>query len=92
MRAQLPLWRDPGAPLNPNRQQAALWQWLLHGVGDEPGVETKGYDKSMVKKAVKCDTRKDLRHGPACVSACPTGAALRLSPERFLDYTNPVEA
>ncbi len=46
----------------------------------------------MVKKAVKCDTCKDLPHGPACVSACPTGAALRVSPERFLDYTNPVEA
>ena len=68
------------------------WQWLLGGVGDEPGVETKVYDKSMVKKAVKCDTSKGLPHGPACVSACPTGAALRVSPERLLDYINPVEA
>ena len=80
------------APLDPNRQRPPLWQWLLWGVGDEPGVETKVYDKSMVKKAVKCDMCKDLPHGPACVSACPTGAALRVSPERFLDYTNPVEA
>jgi Fe-S-cluster-containing hydrogenase component 2 len=46
----------------------------------------------MVKKAVKRDMCKDLLHGPACVSACPTGAALRVSPERFLDCTNPVEA
>jgi cGMP-dependent protein kinase 2 len=47
----------------------------------------------MVKKmAVKCDMCKDLPHGPACVSACPTGAALRVSPERFLDYTSAVEA
>jgi CRP-like cAMP-binding protein/Fe-S-cluster-containing hydrogenase component 2/thioredoxin reductase len=80
------------APLDPNRQRPPLWQWLLWGVGDEPGVETKVYDKSMVKKAVKCDMCKDLPHGPACVSACPTGAALRVSPERFLDYTNPIEA
>jgi CRP-like cAMP-binding protein/Fe-S-cluster-containing hydrogenase component 2/thioredoxin reductase len=80
------------APLDPNRQRPALWQWLLWGAGDEPGIETKVYDKSMVKKAVKCDMCKDLPHGPACVSACPTGAALRVSPERFLDYTNPVEA
>jgi cGMP-dependent protein kinase 2 len=58
----------------------------------QPGVETKAYDKSMVNKAVKCDTSKGLPHGPACVSACPTGAALRVSPERLLDYTNPVEA
>ena len=42
----------------------------------------------MVKKAVKCDMCKDLPQGPACVSACPTGAALRVSPEKFLDYTN----
>jgi len=49
------------APLNPNRRRSALWQRLLWGVGDEPGVETKVYDKSMVKKAVK------VRHvqGPA---------------------------
>lgn len=71
---------------------ANLWQWLLWGVGDEPGVETKVHDKSMVKKAAKCEMCKDLPHGPAYVSACPTGAARRVSPERFLDYTNPVEA
>jgi CRP-like cAMP-binding protein/Fe-S-cluster-containing hydrogenase component 2/thioredoxin reductase len=80
------------APLNPNRQRPKLWQWLLWGEGDEPGVETKVHDKSMVKKAVKCDMCKDLPHGPACVSACPTGAALRVSPEKFLDYANAVEA
>jgi CRP-like cAMP-binding protein/Fe-S-cluster-containing hydrogenase component 2/thioredoxin reductase len=76
------------APIDPNRKRPSLWQWLLWAEGDEPGVETKSYDKSMVKKAVKCDMCKDLPHGPACVSACPTGAALRVSPEKFLDYTN----
>ncbi|HVP87715.1 MAG TPA: cyclic nucleotide-binding domain-containing protein [Casimicrobiaceae bacterium] len=80
------------APINPNRQRPKLWQWLLWGEGDEPGVETKVYDKLAVKKAVKCDMCKDLPHGPACVSACPTGAALRVSPEKFLDYTNAIEA
>ncbi len=58
----------------------------------EQGVETTTCDRSMVKKAVKCDMRKDLPHGPACISACPTGAALRVSPERFPDYTSAVEA
>jgi ferredoxin len=67
------------------------WQWLLRASA-KPGVATKVYDKSMVKKAVKGDTCRDLPHGPACVSACPTGAALRVSPERFLNYTNPLEA
>ena len=46
----------------------------------------------MVNKAVMGDPCKELPHGPACVSACPTGAALRVSQERLLDYTNPVEA
>jgi Fe-S-cluster-containing hydrogenase component 2 len=30
---------------------------------------------------------RELAGGPACVRACPTGAALRVSPEKFLDYT-----
>ena len=29
---------------------------------------------------------KDLRGGAACVRACPTGAAIRVSPEQFLDF------
>jgi len=37
-------------------------------------------------KAVKCDMCKDLAAGPACVRACPTGAALRVSPQSFLEY------
>jgi Fe-S-cluster-containing hydrogenase component 2 len=78
------------APLDPGRERPSLWQWLLWGLGDEPGMETKVYDKSMVKKAVKCDMCKDVSGGAACVRACPTGAALRVSPEKFLDYTNAV--
>jgi Fe-S-cluster-containing hydrogenase component 2 len=33
------------------------------------------------KTAVKCDMCKDLNSGPACVKACPTGAALRIHNE-----------
>ena len=36
------------------------------------------------KKAVKCDMCKDLSGGPACVRACPTGAAIRMSPSEFV--------
>ncbi len=74
------------AALDPKRQQPRLWQWLLFASGDEPGLETKAYDANLAKKAVKCDMCKDLSGGPACVRACPTGAALRVSPEKFLDY------
>ena len=40
------------------------------------------------KMAVKCDMCLDLAGGPACVRACPTGAALRLSPEDFVDLVS----
>ena len=76
------------APVNPNRKKPSLWQWLVLGMGPEPGREPRVYDKTSAKKAVKCDMCKDLAAGPACVRACPTGAALRVSPEKFLDYAN----
>ena len=41
---------------------------------------------SVEKKAVKCDMCKDLSGGPACVRACPTGAAIRISPEELIGY------
>ncbi len=33
------------------------------------------------RTAVKCDMCKDLKAGPACVGACPTGAAIRIHAE-----------
>ena len=63
-----------------------LFSWLLFGKGAAPG---QGPDKSAggdssAKKAVKCDMCSGLKGGPACVRACPTGAALRVLPEEFL--------
>ena len=84
------------APLDGRRGIQSLWAWLLLGLGREPGTArakapdkatAKGADKpAEIKKAVKCDMCRDLASGPACVRACPTGAALRISPEKFLDY------
>ena len=74
------------APKDPGRRAPSLWSWLLLGAGVEPGCEEKTYDKTMPKVAVKCDMCKGLAGGAACVRACPTGAALRVSPEKFLDY------
>jgi CRP-like cAMP-binding protein/thioredoxin reductase/Fe-S-cluster-containing hydrogenase component 2 len=77
------------AAVDPKRRRPSLWAWLVLGAGPEPGAEAASHAKDVQKKAVKCDMCKDLPGGPACVRACPTGAAIRVSPERFLDYAAP---
>jgi len=70
----------PEAPAKPG-----LFSWLLFGSGSGPGEDraAKGPD-GQVKKAKKCDACFDVTGGPACVSACPTGAAQRVSPKDFV--------
>ena len=65
-----------------------LVSWLLTGSGPAPGERQPVADTSSPKKAVKCDMCKDLSGGPACVRACPTGAALRISPAEFGKIAN----
>ena len=74
------------APVDPKRHSSSLLMWLLLGATAEPGREHRKVSKDQPKKAIKCDMCKDLAGGPACVRACPTGAAIRVSPETFLDY------
>ena len=64
-----------------------LFAWLLTGSGPAPGQRRALDGSSAEKKAVKCDMCKDLSGGPACVRACPTGAALRMSPSEFVSLT-----
>jgi len=66
-------------------QKPGLLSWLLTGAGPGPGGKPVKVDKDARKKAVKCDMCKDLSGGPACVRACPTGAALRMSPGEFVE-------
>ena len=67
-----------------NKSRPSLWRWMLFG-GREPGAdEHADHHGDTPKKAAKCDMCKGLRGGPACVRACPTGAARRVSPEQFL--------
>ena len=77
------------AAVDPARRRPSLFSWLVLGLGPEPGMEPKPKSKDIVKKAVKCDMCKDLAGGAACVRACPTGAAVRASPEQFLNYAGP---
>ncbi len=76
------------APVTKIPSRPSLISWLMFGIGPEPGPMPKNKDKTLAKKAVKCDMCKDIKGGAACVRSCPTGAALRVSPEKFLSYTS----
>ena len=72
-------------------KRPGLLSWMLLGLGPGPGEPSKKWsyknaDRSVEKpkKAIKCDMCSGIEGGPACVRACPTGAAIRVSPERFL--------
>ncbi len=67
-----------------SKEKPSLWKWMMFGGGSEPGLFEPVYSKDAAKKAAKCDMCKDLPGGPACVRACPTGAAVRVSPEEFM--------
>jgi cGMP-dependent protein kinase 2 len=76
---------------SPPPKKPALLSWMLFGAGPGPGEPSKTWRKKHVpagvdqpKKAIKCDMCAGISGGPACVRACPTGAAIRVSPESFL--------
>ncbi len=68
-------------------KKPSLLSWLFFGKGPGPG-EDKSPEAMAArtggKHAVKCDMCKGDPAGPACVRACPTGAAIRVSPEKFI--------
>jgi CRP-like cAMP-binding protein/thioredoxin reductase/Fe-S-cluster-containing dehydrogenase component len=70
-------------------RKPGLLAWLLFGWGSGPG-EDKSPEalarRSGNKHAVKCDMCRG-QGAPACVSACPTGAAKRVAPEAFITAT-----
>jgi len=77
---------DKVPPKKPN-----LLSWLFLGWGPGPGEPDKKWVKKKSdpavekpKKAIKCDMCAGIKGGPACVRACPTGAAIRVAPDEFL--------
>lgn len=73
----------------PPPKKPGLLSWLFFGKGPGPGEPDKKWTEGKVssetpKKAIKCDMCSGIEGGPACVRACPTGAAIRVSPEEFL--------
>jgi len=73
-------------------EKPSLVQWLLFGKGPGPGEAPYAWRKKEAEKltsdapkvAIKCDMCAGIEGGPACVRACPTGAAIRVAPEKFL--------
>ncbi len=70
----------------PGAVTPSLWKQLLFDTNDSAEPNSPSPDDAP-KKAVKCDMCVNLAGGPACVRACPTGAAIRMSPEEFLKVT-----
>jgi len=77
----------------PPDEKFNIFSWLLFGKGPGPGEAMSYKSKNgrddhghseKTKRAVKCDMCKGIEGGASCVRACPTGAALRVSPEAFL--------
>jgi thioredoxin reductase/CRP-like cAMP-binding protein/Fe-S-cluster-containing hydrogenase component 2 len=61
--------------------------WLTNAVGiTRPKHVHHDPNAPHVTKAVKCDLCKDTGGSPACVAACPTGAAIRVAPETYMSW------
>jgi Fe-S-cluster-containing hydrogenase component 2/CRP-like cAMP-binding protein len=79
-------------------KKPSLLSWLFFGKGPGPGEPPYKWSKKHMpyngdpkhdealdrKKAIKCDMCSGIEGGPSCVRACPTGAAIRVSPDEFL--------
>lgn len=81
-------------------KKPSLLNWLMFGAGPGPGEASYSWRKKTAEKkgiespkvAIKCDMCSGIDGGPACVRACPTGAAIRVTPEKFLTFTKLAEA
>lgn len=67
------------------KKRGNLLTWLLFGAGDQPGERGAAVKSPENKElARKCDLCEDVKGGPACVRACPTGAIIRIGPEGLI--------
>lgn len=75
--------KGPGPGEPPYKWSKKIIGKMLDGVPD-PEEQSKLRDSLERKKAIKCDMCSGIEGGPSCVRACPTGAAIRVSPDEFL--------
>jgi Fe-S-cluster-containing hydrogenase component 2/CRP-like cAMP-binding protein/thioredoxin reductase len=78
----------------PAPPKPGLLQWLLLGRGPGPGEHhddgTSHGASGARKTAMKCDACISVANGPACVAACPTGAAVRVGPDEYIELVEKV--
>ncbi len=88
---RLPVRRDPDGQAA--AEEAGLLCMDAVRQGPRPGPADYEWRKKapqaaggagIAKLAIKCDMCSGNAGGPACVRACPTGAAIRVSPDAFL--------
>jgi len=64
--------------------------WLMRMLAvvgiSSPGASHGNGESSHEKKALKCDLCTQNGGVPACVTACPTGAAVRVEPETYMTW------
>jgi CRP-like cAMP-binding protein/thioredoxin reductase/Fe-S-cluster-containing hydrogenase component 2 len=65
--------------VHPKHSGGGLFGWI-RGLFRK---EREARDEVERTLAVKCDLCREISGGPACVRSCPTGAAIRLTPEEY---------
>ena len=79
-------------PVTPLQQNCSLiWcTRTMKGALVDPGGDLDKLKEGVAKAklAIKCDMCSGIDGGPACVRACPTGAALRVSPAEFVEFVS----
>ena len=73
------------AGVSPNASSWLTRMLAGFGLAPQPSREPAHGDGST-KKAVKCDLCRGNGGVPACVTACPTGAASRVDPEAYMTW------
>lgn len=69
-----------------SNQKNGLWKQLVTATQRFlPSNDIAPQEVPAIKLAVKCDACTTVAGGPACVRACPTGAALRLGSGELLE-------
>ena len=89
-------WWDPESEFRPLHEINPLrLDWIERqagGLGDKRVVDVGCGGGILAEAMARRGARvTGIDGGPACVRACPTGAAIRVSPERFLSVARLVE-